>query len=272
MSGDRDSLSQLLQRLRLRALELAASSTIGRRAIYAALRHDPGLAFESIGPLANRPARFDTVTDWPERVDGFDDLSFLFSSNPLNWGIALLMFDEASYLYGLARRLGPARVAEIGRFKGGSTFVLASALAPGSEIFSYDLHVKLVGEFSGADLDRALGGALDRYGLGDEVHLIVGDSRTVEPPGPFDLVFIDGDHSYEGVKADYLHWRSAVKPGGHLLFHDGAAPKPLQTCHPEVAQLVGEIIRDDSGEFTHAGGAGSIVHFVRREEADGPVS
>ena len=161
MSVGGDSISPLLRQLRLRALEVVAGSALGRRAIYAAIRQDPSLAFESIGPLANRPARFDTVTDWPEQVDGFDDLSFLFSSNPLNWGIALLMFDEASYLYGLARRLGSAWVAEIGRFKGGSTFVLASALAPGSQIFSYDLHVKLVGEYSGADLDHALRDALD---------------------------------------------------------------------------------------------------------------
>jgi SAM-dependent methyltransferase len=256
-----------LRQLRLRALDLAAGSTIGRRAMYSAIRRDPSLAFESLGPIANRPAQFDAVSDWPESLDGFESLSFLFSSNPLNWGIALLTFDEASFLYGLARRLGPARVAEIGRFKGGSTFVLAAGLAPGSEIFSYDLHVKLVGEFGGVDLDNALRGALDRYRLGADVHLLVGDSRTVEPPGVFDLIFIDGDHSYEGVKADYLHWKDSVKAGGHLLFHDGAAPKPLQTCHPEVAKLVSEIVRDDSAEFVHSGGAGSIVHFTRREQA-----
>ena len=257
----REGLKQLFFR--------ATASTVGRRALEAAIRHDPRLAFESLGPIINRPASFDTAPDQPERIEGFESLSFLFSSNPLNWGIALLMFDEASYLYGLARKLGQARGAEIGRFKGGSTFVLAAGLAPGSLLTSYDLHVKLTGEFEGKQLDASLQAALTRYGLADRVELLVGDSRIVEPPAMLDFVLIDGDHSYEGAKADYLHWRSALKPGGNLLFHDGAAPKPLQTCHPEVEQLVREITRDDGALFTRVGGAGSIVHFVKRSDGDG---
>ncbi len=43
---------------------------------------------------------------------------------------------------------------------------------------------------------------------------------------PFDFLFIDGDHSYEGVKADYENYSPMVKPGGMVAFHDieGAAP------------------------------------------------
>ena len=248
-------------------LRRTAGSTLGRRIIQAAIRRDPSLAFETLGPVVNRPASFDTAPDQPERLEGFESLAFMFASNPLNWGIALLMFDEAAYLYSLAKRLGPARGAEIGRFKGGSTFVLASALAPGSLLTSYDLHVKLTGQFDGKQLDASLQSALDRYHIADRVELLVGDSRVVEPPAPLDFVLIDGDHCYEGAKADYLHWRDAVRPGGHLLFHDGAAPKPLQICHPEVQQLVGEIARDDT-QFTRVGGAGTIVHFVKHTDGD----
>lgn len=254
-AGSSGGMKQLVLRL--------AGTSAGRRAIQAAIRNDPSLAFETLGPVVNRSAGFDSAPDLPERIDGFESLSFLFASNPLNWGIALLMFDEASYLFGLARTLGPARGVEIGRFKGGSTFVLASGLAPGSLLTSYDLHVKLTNQFSGAELDAALQRALARYGLAEKVELLVGDSRTVEPPAQLDFLLIDGDHSYEGVRADYLHWRDALRPGGHLLFHDGAAPKPLQTCHPEVQQLVAEIDRDDAALFRRVGGAGSIVHFVK---------
>ncbi len=35
-----------------------------------------------------------------------------------------------------------------------------------------------------------------------------------------DCVFIDGDHSYEGAKADINTWVPKVKPGGSLLFDD----------------------------------------------------
>jgi cephalosporin hydroxylase len=35
-----------------------------------------------------------------------------------------------------------------------------------------------------------------------------------------DLLFIDGDHSYESVKKDYLLWDRFVKVGGYIVFHD----------------------------------------------------
>lgn len=38
--------------------------------------------------------------------------------------------------------------------------------------------------------------------------------------GSVDLVFLDADHSYKGVKADLAAWRPKVKPGGILAGHD----------------------------------------------------
>ena len=35
-----------------------------------------------------------------------------------------------------------------------------------------------------------------------------------------DFLFIDGDHSYEGVKRDFLDYSPFVKPGGLVGFHD----------------------------------------------------
>ena len=36
----------------------------------------------------------------------------------------------------------------------------------------------------------------------------------------FDFIFIDGDHSYEGVKKDYMLYQGLCKPGGYIAFHD----------------------------------------------------
>ncbi len=38
-----------------------------------------------------------------------------------------------------------------------------------------------------------------------------------------DLLFIDGDHSYEGVKSDFDLYKDLVKNGGIIAFHDIAA-------------------------------------------------
>lgn len=41
-----------------------------------------------------------------------------------------------------------------------------------------------------------------------------------------DFVFIDADHSYEGVRRDVENWRHKVKPGGLLCGHDYNDPVP----------------------------------------------
>ena len=38
--------------------------------------------------------------------------------------------------------------------------------------------------------------------------------------GELDFLFIDGDHTYEGVKKDYEDYKKYVKDGGWIGFHD----------------------------------------------------
>ena len=38
-------------------------------------------------------------------------------------------------------------------------------------------------------------------------------------PGP-DFMFIDGDHSWEGIAADWEAWSPLVAPGGRIALHD----------------------------------------------------
>ena len=38
--------------------------------------------------------------------------------------------------------------------------------------------------------------------------------------GKLDMIFIDGDHSYESVKSDILAWTPHLKRGGYMFFHD----------------------------------------------------
>lgn len=225
-------------------------TSVGKNLIYAAVLRDPGAM------------RFANVGRWPDGVRGFEDLAFLFSSNQLNHGVASLQLDEAALLYRLARDATTGPFAEIGRFKGGSTVVIATALPEGAELWSYDLHVALRPDMSGEQLDRELDGALQRLGVRHKVHLLVGDSRTVEPPpDPLELLFVDGDHSYEGARADFGRWGELVREGGHLLFHDAVDTGGYGNVYPGVARAVAEVDRD--ARWRRLPGAGSIAQFVK---------
>ena len=259
-----------LRRRARHALHALARTGPGRRVLASVAQAEPQLVVEALGPRVNRGARFATVWQWPDELEGFEDLAFLFSSHQLHHAIISLTVDEAAYLYRLARSLPPAAtIVEIGRYKGGSTLLLAAAMPADARLHSYDLHVKQSYLYSGADLDRELEEALRRYGLADRVELHVADSHAAAPPADrCHLVFVDGDHSYEGVRADYEHWRSTLPPGGHIVFHDAAAWGDLSVAHDEIERVMREIERDDAAWLERRGGAGTLLHFVR---TDGPA-
>lgn len=62
---------------------------------------------------------------------------------------------------------------------------------------------------------------------------------SVLPVAP-DLVFIDGCHNYEDVKADIEAWSRVVRPGGVVACHDFT-----NTQHPGVARAVCELVPAD---------------------------
>jgi predicted O-methyltransferase YrrM len=213
-----------------------------------------------IADRERRGSDFAHVARWPERIGGFEDLTFLFSSTVLAHGIASLRFDEAALLYRLVRELQPNLVVEIGRYRGGSTLLLAAALDGKGIVHSYDIDTRQGRDGNG--LDRELVAALERFGLRERVELHVADSRTVRPPSePIDVLFVDGDHSEEGVRADFEHWSPRVRVGGHVLFHDAVATADFTSpADAGPARVAAEMTPD----FVQLDGAGSLAHFVRR--------
>ena len=125
----------------------------------------------------------------------------------------------------------PAAVAEIGRAKGGTLAVLCRAAAPDALVISLDLpgglHSGPIPFLNKGAWRQPLLRAMK--GPGQDLRLIDGDSRSPASVEIFrkalagrklDLLFIDGDHTFEGVKSDYELYSGFVRPGGVIAFHD----------------------------------------------------
>jgi predicted O-methyltransferase YrrM len=198
----------------------------------------------------------------PPRLEGFEDLSFLFWSSPLNRRFIRLDLDEAAALYKVVKSVPNAHGIEIGRFNGGSTVLLASAVGPNGGLLSID---------SEPQDDHELKVFLRQANLLERVELVVADAGAFEHDHQVDFVFIDGDHSYEGAKRDHNKWGSKVRSGGFIVHHDMGKARPLASQWESLAKLKSEIIsaQTDVLELAHA--AGSMMIFRRRSSPWTPV-
>jgi predicted O-methyltransferase YrrM len=61
--------------------------------------------------------------------------------------------------------------------------------------------------------------------------------------GPYDLILIDGDHLYPGVKLDTVLYSPMLDKGGFLMFHDSAM------AEWGVVRIVRELKKDHGFEF-----------------------
>jgi predicted O-methyltransferase YrrM len=146
-------------------------------------------------------------------------------------GLAIRPMQVRSELQALLELLSadpPRAVLEIGTGRGGTLFlfghvaqrdaVLVSVDAADAEVFggrrAYKRRARLYGALGRAD---------------QRVVFILGDSHRDETRARvvkalqgrrLDFLFIDGDHSREGVEADFRMYSPLVRPGGLVAFHD----------------------------------------------------
>lgn len=149
---------------------------------------------------------------------------------------------------------GAKRVVEIGVYEGSSALELCEALGPDAELHLVDpfgSHPDALPSGWGATewaTRRAVARAA-RGGPRVHWHVALSDAVAATFAGEVDLVFIDGDHSYEGCRKDWEMWRAHVAPGGFAAFHDARAGQPGGRGAPGPTQLVDETFRgaDESG-------------------------
>lgn len=191
----------------------------------------------------------------PREITGFHDMSYLFACHQANRGIIAQDFDEASYIWKVVTTRKPSKLIEIGRWLGGSTILHAAAAnLSGGQLTSVDLKVKMPHYAE----DELILKHLNKMNL-DNVVIVVGDSRRYIPQDKMQYAFIDGDHSYDGVKSDFENIMQYVSTGADVLFHDACATRPFSTMHEPVARFIGELKSDSRVGWIRD--IGSISHF-----------
>jgi predicted O-methyltransferase YrrM len=205
----------------------------------------------SYGMLAfNNPELF-YVAGFP--VDPYPNMAKVYNALDVAWKIGMHQHEGeiGPFAMWLESRK-PHHVLEIGTLKGG-TAALWHEIASGY-VVSIDLPN---GRFGGADhgytdeavakrnaeledrFPRIITLALDSH----DVHSpqIAANHIADKEPSLFDFLFIDGDHTYEGVKRDYEVYSPLVRAGGIIAFHDVLDTAVHRAAGCDVARFWNEL-------------------------------
>ena len=137
------------------------------------------------------------------------------------------VISEIKELYEIVERLNARYICEIGTFRGGTFYLWCKAATEDATLISIDLPSKSWdGEFS-----YARRSFYQEFSKSPEqkLHFLAADSHRKSTQEmlsdllkskQLDFLFIDGDHSYEGAKADFDLYKPFVRPGGIVVFHD----------------------------------------------------
>lgn len=115
---------------------------------------------------------------------------------------------------------GAKRIVEIGVFEGRTTRMLAERADADAVIYGIDPFFSgRLGISWGERIARSYNGRLLKSG---KLRLLAKFSTDVDGdvPTPVDFVFIDGDHSLDGITKDWAYWSERLKAGGIMALHD----------------------------------------------------
>jgi cephalosporin hydroxylase len=162
---------------------------------------------------------------------------------------------ELTSALGLVKKLKPRVLMEIGTAWGGTLSAWSQVAAEDALIVSVDLPYKQLG---GRTPDQHVALLQTYVQPTQRFRYLLEDSHSKETlkkvanelgGKPVDFLFIDGDHSYAGVKADFEMYSTLVRPGGLIGFHDVSPPHPRQPR--EMVHEVWKFWREIEPKYKH---------------------
>jgi len=176
--------------------------------------------------------------------------------------------EEIQWLFELVRAAQPRVVLEIGLDQGGTFFLWSRAAAPDAHLVAID--TRATGRFREWDpfelVRRGFATGSQRVTLlmGSDSHSETTFQRaaTLLSSRSVEFLFIDGDHSHDGVWRDFEMYSRLVAPGGLIAFHD-ISPNPTEWTEG-VAQFWREFsAENETEECVASGGPGFGIGVYR---------
>jgi cephalosporin hydroxylase len=115
------------------------------------------------------------------------------------------------------QEISPRIVCEIGTKTCGNSFLLSQAIASVELFVGIDLFVENSSQFRAFARPNTKIEFFSGSSYSDEM---VERVRKLLAGRKIDVLFVDGDHRYEGAKSDFLLYRQFVRDGGIIAFHD----------------------------------------------------
>ena len=169
------------------------------------------------------------------RYVDFVQLLWLFNSPRETRDIIRLDLHEAGLLYKYASKVAAGNILEIGRYWAGSTVLLA--VATHAKDMTKVISIDCIEGCHDPDADDWL----NEYPWKNRIDIRVDNSHTMKNL-PLSMLFVDGDHSYDGIKKDFIHHWNFLH--GPCLAHDYTDP----TCEG-VTKFIDEWIEKGYAEI-----------------------
>jgi len=153
--------------------------------------------------------------------------------------------EEILELLIILNKIKPKFIIEIGTCRGGTLFLFSQIASENASLISIDLPK---GKFGGGYSIWKIPLYKSFSLLNQQIHLIRADShdkttlenvKIILNNDKADFLFIDGDHTYKGVKKDFEMYSPLIKENGMILFHDIVPHSKESGC--EVSKLWNEI-------------------------------
>jgi predicted O-methyltransferase YrrM len=120
---------------------------------------------------------------------------------------------------------GAKKASEIGVFEGVNTVIIGKSLEINGMLYAIDPFFK--GKLGICYHEKISKYHVKKNKLNNKVHFLpkLSFDAVDYVPDDLDFIFIDGDHSLEGIQKDWNIFSKKVKHGGIIALHDTSVPK-----------------------------------------------